>query len=42
MCADAFGMPFDIEANIQNTNMEFGSNILPSYYATNIATDTSG
>eukprot|EP01126_Amoeba_proteus_P042269 TRINITY_DN4590_c0_g4_i1.p1 TRINITY_DN4590_c0_g4~~TRINITY_DN4590_c0_g4_i1.p1 ORF type:complete len:343 (+),score=52.00 TRINITY_DN4590_c0_g4_i1:607-1635(+) len=41
MCTDIFGRPFDIDANIAETNVRFGGNQLPSYYATNVVYDNS-
>lgn len=41
ICTDAFGGPFDVEANVAETNLRFGGNQLPRYYATNIIYDNS-
>ncbi len=41
MCRDSFGSSFDVESNVADTNSRFGGNLLPSYYATNIAYDNS-
>ncbi len=41
MCSDAFGSTFDVEASVTDTNLRFGGNALPLFYATNIAYDNS-
>jgi len=41
VCTDAFGSAFNVAANVADTNVRFGGNQLPSYYATNIAYDNS-
>lgn len=41
ICTDAFGTKFDVEGNVEETNLRFGGNQLPRYYATNIIYDNS-
>lgn len=41
MCSDAFKTTFNTTANVIETNIRFGGNQLPPYYATNIAYDNS-